>query len=252
MKEVGGFVIEVAKVPMTASEAAGIGHQGGCGATPDHETGGFDDVLEDVDLNEFLAGKLLAQPACDAVIDVREGALTEKEDAWPGREIVHWWVTTATLHGYPLDGRGWLFSGRVGGGGEGRGKLEILHGLVAYRGARLGDVGAAAEDNADSVEKDEQVEEDAHVLHVIEVVLELAAGILDRGTVGVIDLSPAGDARLHHEALLVIRDGGAERSSMISGALGPGADKRHLAHEDVKQLRNFVDAIFCAGTSRRE
>ena len=91
----------------------------------------------------------------------------------------------------------------------------------------LGGIDAAAEDDADGIQKDEDIEEEAHVLHVIEVVLELAPGILDGGAVGVIDLGPAGDAGLDHEPLLVVGDGGGELLDDLR-PLGTGADEGHV------------------------
>jgi hypothetical protein len=54
------------------------------------------------------------------------------------------------------------------------------------------------------LEQDQQVEERRVVLGVIEIVFELVARILDRGAIGIVDLRPAGDARLHHVAFGVI------------------------------------------------
>ena len=52
--------------------------------------------------------------------------------------------------------------------------------------------GAAEDDDANGIEKDKEIEEETHVLHVVQVELEFAAGILYRRSVGVTDLCPAG------------------------------------------------------------
>ena len=52
--------------------------------------------------------------------------------------------------------------------------------------------GATEDDDANGIEKDKEIKEETHVLHVVQVVFEFAAGILYRRPVGVTDLSPAG------------------------------------------------------------
>ena len=55
--------------------------EGRGGGAIDDGAGGLDHVLEDVDLDELPVRELLAQPAGDAVVDMGERALAEKEDA---------------------------------------------------------------------------------------------------------------------------------------------------------------------------
>ena len=55
------------------------------------------------------------------------------------------------------------------------------------------------------------------------------------------DLGPAGDAGAHAVALPVVGDLLVQRFDEL-GALGAGADDRHLAAEDVEELRQFIEA----------
>src|ERR1700749_4703061 len=59
--------------------------------------------------------------------------------------------------------------------------------------------------DTDRLEQDQQVEKGRIILGVIEVGFECLAAVLDRRAIGIIDLRPAGDARLHHVALGIIR-----------------------------------------------
>src|SRR4051812_36354179 len=81
----------------------------------------------------------------------------------------------------------------------------------------------SAEDNANGGKENAEVEAEAAMLDVVEVVSELGAGILDGGTVGVVDLGPAGDARPNAGALAVMGD---EPGQLLDegGPLRTGAD----------------------------
>src|SRR4051812_16827288 len=85
---------------------------------------------------------------------------------------------------------------------------------------------------------DLQIERDGPVLDVIEVVLD---PLLERGIAApAVDLRPAGDAGLDLVAQHVLRNAVLELLDEI-GALGPRADDRHIAAEDVPELRQFVE-----------
>ena len=97
--------------------------------------------------------------------------------------------------------------------------------------------------------EDEEVEEEAHVLHVVEIVLQLPARVLHGRPVGVIDLRPSGNAGLHHVALLVVGNRAGQFRDDL-GPLGARADERHITHQDVEELRNLIDAIFADEAAR--
>src|SRR4051812_991653 len=85
---------------------------------------------------------------------------------------------------------------------------------------------------------DFQVEPHRPVLDVIQVVLD---PLLDRGVAApAVHLRPAGDARLHFVAQHVLGNLVLELRDE-QRPLGPRADDRHIALEDVPQLRQFVD-----------
>ncbi len=113
IEEIRGAVEDIAKVPAAAGDAWEIGDQRGGGGAEADGAGGLDDLLEDVDLDEFLPGELLAQPAGDAVVDVGEGTLAEKEDAGAPRMIIHGYRTITPLDGCPLEVGNFLFDGEV-------------------------------------------------------------------------------------------------------------------------------------------
>src|SRR5207248_6723039 len=93
----------------------------------------------------------------------------------------------------------------------------------------------------DGQQKHHEIEGEAVVLHVIEVVLELLLRVLFRSAVAVAHLRPAGDPRLDEMALRIERDGASERLDEYR-PLGPRTDEAHLAEEHVQELRQLVDA----------
>src|SRR5690606_6782408 len=76
---------------------------------------------------------------------------------------------------------------------------------------------------------------------VVEVVLELLAELVDRGGVLVLRLRPAGEAWLHGEPEGELRDLPLDPGDVLR-ALRARADDRHVAAEDVPELRQLVDA----------
>src|SRR5689334_11319858 len=52
-------------------------------------------------------------------------------------------------------------------------------------------------DDADGLQDDRDVAQPAVILHIVQVVFQLARGVGDGGAIGIVDLRPAGQARLH-------------------------------------------------------
>src|SRR6056297_1326251 len=99
----------------------------------------------------------------------------------------------------------------------------------------------APEDDFGGLQHDHQVQQEAVVLHVVEIVLQFLDGVLLGGTVLVLELGPAGDAGLHRVAF------GVEGNVLLElrdelGPLGPGSDDTHLALEYVKELGQLIEA----------
>jgi hypothetical protein len=61
--------------------------------------------------------------------------------------------------------------------------------------------------NAHGGHQGDQVEHDRAMLHIVQIVRQLFADVLDRGAIGEVDLRPTGQARLDVSALAVERDG---------------------------------------------
>src|SRR5688572_16711824 len=99
----------------------------------------------------------------------------------------------------------------------------------------------AEQDHLDGVEEDGQVEQERHVLDVVEVELVLLLGVLDGRSITELDLGPAGDARFHAVALVVVGDDAAELLDEV-WPLRPRPDEAHLAAQHVEELRQLVEA----------
>src|SRR5438445_13054376 len=98
----------------------------------------------------------------------------------------------------------------------------------------------AEEDNFNRLQEHHQIEGEAMVLHVIQVVFKFFLSLHLRGTVAVAHLGPPGDARLHEVPFRVIRN--RLRQFLDEGrTLGARADEAHLPGEDVEHLRQLVD-----------
>src|ERR1700722_13798860 len=86
----------------------------------------------------------------------------------------------------------------------------------------------ADQDDVRRLDQDDEIEKDSTILDVIEVVGKLLPRVFERGAVGIIDLRPAGDARLHRVAL-------AEEGNLLrelideEWPLRPRADEAHIA-----------------------
>src|SRR6478672_5627440 len=96
------------------------------------------------------------------------------------------------------------------------------------------------ENNLDRLQKHHQVEDQAVVLDIVEVVFELLLCIFLRGAVAVAHLGPAGDARLDEMALLVERHPVRELGDEFR-ALRPRPDEAHVAEQHVDRLGQLVD-----------
>src|SRR5690242_9732096 len=83
---------------------------------------------------------------------------------------------------------------------------------------------AAEEDNLQCINQHQEVEEQAVIFDVVQVVLQLLQRILGRGTVAVAHLRPAGDAWLDAVAYIVVRDHFDQLLDKI-GALGTRTDE---------------------------
>src|SRR5665647_2173701 len=97
---------------------------------------------------------------------------------------------------------------------------------------------APSENHAQGLGHDLSVHGQGLMIHVDEVVLELALG---RGRVAAADLRQAGHSRLHVEALAVPRRLGDVPLDEVE-AFGARADEAHLTIDDVDELRDLVDA----------
>jgi len=102
---------------------------------------------------------------------------------------------------------------------------------------------AVKQDGAEGFGHDVDVEEDAAVFDVVEVVLEFDEAVFDGFAIGVVDLCPAGESGFDDVAGFVIGHAVGDFLDEY-GALGTGSDDGHLAFEDVYELGEFVDAGF--------
>src|SRR2546426_3205762 len=90
-------------------------------------------------------------------------------------------------------------------------------------------------------EHDSEIFERRLAANVLEVVAYLAAHVTHRRVVALVDLCPARDARPNALAALVALDLLAQVHK-DGGLLGPRADDVHVAHQDVEQLGQLVQA----------
>src|SRR5260370_9387983 len=89
------------------------------------------------------------------------------------------------------------------------------------------------------VEDDEGIQSRREVLDVVEVVFQLDNGALDGAPGFVIDLRPARNSRLDAMALAVVGNLLLEFSDEFR-PLRARADDRHIAPQDVEQLRQLI------------
>src|SRR5271169_2919225 len=100
----------------------------------------------------------------------------------------------------------------------------------------------AAEHRHDRLEKDRDVQQDGHVLHVVQVVLQLLVRVLYRGGMVLArHLVPPGDTWLDEQALAIIGNRLFQPGGQ-PGTLGTRPDEAHLTDENVDCLRDLVQA----------
>src|SRR6185295_9199730 len=80
------------------------------------------------------------------------------------------------------------------------------------------------------IEDDEEVEEEREILDVVEVILQLLECVLDRRSVVVLYLGPAGYARFDRESFHVVRDLLLQGDNKLR-PLGPRSDEAHVTHQ---------------------
>ena len=107
----------------------------------------------------------------------------------------------------------------------------------------LCDTGAPGRPDDDSrgLQQNQEIQGQAVVLDVVEVVVELLLRVLEGGAVRKIDLRPAGYAWFYDMTAVVIGDLRRKLADEL-GPLRPRADEAHLALEDVPELGQFVHA----------
>src|SRR5512147_483261 len=112
--------------------------------------------------------------------------------------------------------------------------IETVTGLPPAGHARAGKSSRtlAPQHDLDRLHEDREVEQQAAVLDVVQVVLELLDRVFLGRPVRVAELRPTGDARLHGVALAVVRDLLLELADEL-GPLGPWPDEAHLPAQDV-------------------
>src|SRR6185369_10630761 len=96
--------------------------------------------------------------------------------------------------------------------------------------------------DSNGIEEDEHVEKNTHVLHVIQVVFEFTPRIEYGRAIRITYLRPTGESGLNHETFLIVRHFLCELRDHL-GTLGAWADERHVAAQDMPELRDFIDAI---------
>src|SRR3954452_2994150 len=90
------------------------------------------------------------------------------------------------------------------------------------------------------LEQHEQVQERRAVLDVVEVVAHLPGRAVATSRIAATDLGPAGQARLHERAPLVVGDEARELLDELRG-LGAGTDEAHLAAQHLGKLWQLVE-----------
>src|SRR5665213_2091161 len=92
------------------------------------------------------------------------------------------------------------------------------------------------QDHANRLHQDDEIEQKRMILHVIEIIRQFLPRVLKRSAIRMVDLGPAGDARLDRVPLAVERDLRGELFDEI-GPLGPRSDEAHIAPQHIEKLR---------------
>ena len=95
------------------------------------------------------------------------------------------------------------------------------------------------EERFQRLENDRPVEDRRAIFKIVDVVLQFLNDILVGPVGAVVDLRPAGNTGFYEEACFIIRDACAELFHEF-GALGPRADERDVAADDVPELGELV------------
>src|SRR6185503_8078484 len=91
------------------------------------------------------------------------------------------------------------------------------------------------------LQQDHDVENEALILHVVEIELQLLERILLGRPIGIAKLRPPSESGLHAMPLVVIGNLLGELAREL-GTLGARSDETHVAFDDVEQLRELVEA----------
>src|ERR1700694_2088535 len=114
-------------------------------------------------------------------------------------------------------------------------------GIAGIGGSRGGLISiAAAKDVPDGQGEDTQIEPQRPVVDVVQIVLYPLAQVA--AAAQIVHLRPTRDPRFHHVLLHVAWNLLPELGDEL-GTLGPWTDQRHIAMEDVEELRKLVEAV---------
>src|SRR5690606_8727133 len=123
----------------------------------------------------------------------------------------------------------------AGGAAGGLEQIAAMDGTAGATSARA----APEQHHFDRLQQDHEVEHQAVVLDVEQVELQLFPGVVDRGAVGIAQLGPAGQSRLHRVAHVVVADLAVELVDELR-PLRARADEAHVTGQHVEQLRQLV------------
>src|SRR5487761_24871 len=96
------------------------------------------------------------------------------------------------------------------------------------------------ENHFNRLDEDPEIQTNRHVLDIEEVILQLLAGVFDRISICVTDLSPACNARTDDVTKVIVRNLLAEALYEL-GPFGPRPDKPHVSPQHVPHLGDFIE-----------
>src|SRR5438552_4190258 len=91
------------------------------------------------------------------------------------------------------------------------------------------------------VDQDREVQQERHVLYVVQVELELPLAVLDRRAIAELHLRPSRDTRPRRMPLVVVRNHLAELLDEVR-PLRSRPHEAHLSPEDVEELGQLIQA----------
>src|SRR3546814_7897583 len=106
--------------------------------------------------------------------------------------------------------------------------------------ARQQSSGRLRKKRLDGQEQNKHIQEQRAMLYIVEVILDLFAGLADAGGVALAHLRPARNSGLDHMAVNIKGQLPVE-VPYKSGLLGPRADQAHVALQHIEKMRQFVD-----------